>query len=289
VSDVTSRWVRTCRTTQEDDAGEEEEPKQGRQHCEGGSSDEHFHRLGQEGGGQESDGDGAEPGDEQRRQHDQHGEPATDRQSAGQGAEDRRQDQLPQHRCQEREEGTPPGRGPRRPHATGAPTTGGQDRASIGAPPGRRRMARHRPSGRGIVAGTVSGTRTRPQLPDDERPAWDLDRVKDAVAGMLAQRPPDIHLIARQLHLSQRTLQRRLRGAGVTYGGLVAEVRRQAAERLLQDQRRKIADVARALGYSDPAHFTRAFVRWTGISPRGFRGRAGAGDQGRSVSPKLPR
>jgi AraC-like DNA-binding protein len=139
------------------------------------------------------------------------------------------------------------------------------------------------------VAGTVSGTRRRPQLPDDERPAWDLARVKDAVAGMLAQRPPDIHLIARQLHLSQRTLQRRLRGAGVTYGGLVAEVRRQAAERLLQDQRRKIADVARALGYSDPAHFTRAFVRWTGVSPRGFRGRVVTGDQDRPESPKRPR
>ncbi len=70
---------------------------------------------------------------------------------------------------------------------------------------------------------------------------------------------------------SARTLQRRLRSAGLTYGHLVAEARRASAEQLLADRSRTIADVARRLGYSDPAHFTRAFQRWTGVTPRAFR------------------
>jgi AraC-like DNA-binding protein len=43
------------------------------------------------------------------------------------------------------------------------------------------------------------------------------------------------------------------------------------AEQMLANLRDKIGDVARALGYSDPAHFTRAFRRWTGLTPRDFR------------------
>jgi AraC-like DNA-binding protein len=71
--------------------------------------------------------------------------------------------------------------------------------------------------------------------------------------------------------LSPRTLQRRLHHAGLTYAQLIAEARRSSAERLLADRSCTIADVARSLGYSDPAHFTRAFQRWTGVTPRAFR------------------
>jgi len=46
-----------------------------------------------------------------------------------------------------------------------------------------------------------------------------------------------------------------------------------AAEQMLADSARAIGDVAPALGYSDPAHFTRAFLRWTGLTPRDFRRR----------------
>ena len=104
---------------------------------------------------------------------------------------------------------------------------------------------------------------------------WDIDWVRSAVAAVLVDRAPDITLVAKRLRTSRRTLQRRLQGSGLTFGGLVAEVRRQTAERLLRDRARKIADVARTLGYSDPAHFTRAFSRWTGVSPRRFRNEPG--------------
>ncbi len=100
---------------------------------------------------------------------------------------------------------------------------------------------------------------------------YDVDHVRQVVAVLLLRRSPDIHLVADTMMTSPRTLQRRLRQAGVTYAHLIAEARRASAERLLADPGRSIAEVARRLGYSDPAHFSRAFQRWTGVSPRAFR------------------
>lgn len=84
---------------------------------------------------------------------------------------------------------------------------------------------------------------------------------------------PDIHRVADRLGTSVRTLQRRLRSDGVTYADVVQRTRCAEARELLRQDGR-IGDVARQLGYSDPAHFTRAFQRWTGVTPREFRRRA---------------
>jgi AraC-like DNA-binding protein len=51
----------------------------------------------------------------------------------------------------------------------------------------------------------------------------------------------------------------------------VQQARNTVAQRLLKQRALPIGDVGRALGYSDPAHFTRAFQRWTGVTPRDFR------------------
>ena len=102
--------------------------------------------------------------------------------------------------------------------------------------------------------------------------ARDFDRrVRQVVAARLAGGPLDVHQVAESVHTSPRTLQRRLRGAGLTYAGVVQQVRLEIARRMLRNPERKIRDVARVLGYSDPAHFTRAFQRWTGVTPRAFR------------------
>jgi AraC-like DNA-binding protein len=54
---------------------------------------------------------------------------------------------------------------------------------------------------------------------------------------------------------------------------------------MLKDRRRRIGDIARILAYSDHAHFTRAFQRWTGLTPREFR-RSGRRAATRDGSPK---
>jgi AraC-like DNA-binding protein len=88
------------------------------------------------------------------------------------------------------------------------------------------------------------------------------------VATLLRAGYPDVRLVAEALGLRTRTFQRRLREEGTTYGRLVAEARLDIAYRLLRDPDRKVIDVAFDLGYSDPAHFTRAFRAWTGLTPR---------------------
>jgi AraC-like DNA-binding protein len=107
--------------------------------------------------------------------------------------------------------------------------------------------------------------------PIPERTPYGPDDVRQVVTVLLGRRCPDIHLVADTMLTSPRTLQRRLQSAGLTYAHLVAEARRASAERLLAEPKLTIAEVGRMLGYSDPAHFTRAFQRWTGVSPRAFR------------------
>src|SRR5262249_36580534 len=101
--------------------------------------------------------------------------------------------------------------------------------------------------------------------------------VHQIVTRLLPGGSPNVRSVAEQMRLSTRTLQRRLSKEGLTFAGVVARARFDVAQRLLADPGRKVIDVALELGYSDPAHFTRAFMRWTGVAPREFReGRATA-------------
>ncbi|HEY3818845.1 MAG TPA: AraC family transcriptional regulator [Polyangiaceae bacterium] len=77
--------------------------------------------------------------------------------------------------------------------------------------------------------------------------------------------------VARRLHVSTRTLKRRLAEEGASFSGMLEEVRRQRALLLLEDRRLAVEEVAARLGYSDAANFTRAFRRWTGETPAAYR------------------
>lgn len=82
---------------------------------------------------------------------------------------------------------------------------------------------------------------------------------------------PTIDQTARRFGIPVRTLQRRLHDTGCTYSELVDEVRFDAACRLLADPQARVAEVSVALGFTDPSNFSRAFARWTGLSPREYR------------------
>ncbi len=77
--------------------------------------------------------------------------------------------------------------------------------------------------------------------------------------------------VAAKLHQSPRTLQRRLGDEGVTYRELVEQIRRDKALRLILAGSHNVGQVADLLGYGDVTNFSRAFRRWTGESPRGYR------------------
>lgn len=78
-------------------------------------------------------------------------------------------------------------------------------------------------------------------------------------------------LIVRLTGMSFRSMQRRLAREGETYSGIVTRIRQQLAEQLLADPGQRLTDVARQLGYSNLSNFTRAFRRWTGITPGEYR------------------
>jgi AraC-like DNA-binding protein len=77
--------------------------------------------------------------------------------------------------------------------------------------------------------------------------------------------------IAARLHMSKRTLQRRLEEEGLSYQELLDRVRAQKARSLVGDEGLELADVAFRLGFSDVSSFSRSFRRWTGVSPGRYR------------------
>lgn len=81
--------------------------------------------------------------------------------------------------------------------------------------------------------------------------------------------------MARLLGLSERTLQRRLAEIGRSYSDIVEDFRRAEAERLLRDTDVHLTEIAVRLGYTEHTSFTRAFRRWTGLTPSEWKVAAG--------------
>jgi AraC-like DNA-binding protein len=77
--------------------------------------------------------------------------------------------------------------------------------------------------------------------------------------------------IADRLHLSPRTIHRRLEEEGSSFRGIKDALRRDMALARLSKTRDSIAQVAADLGYADTSAFYRAFVEWTGMAPVHYR------------------
>jgi AraC-like DNA-binding protein len=77
----------------------------------------------------------------------------------------------------------------------------------------------------------------------------------------------DLERVAERLFMSGRTLKRKLQERGTTFRALLDDARFRQAQHLLEDPDLGIQQVAIALGYPDPACFTRAFRRWSGRTP----------------------
>lgn len=77
--------------------------------------------------------------------------------------------------------------------------------------------------------------------------------------------------MAKTLHMSRRTLQRKLAEVELSYQKLVDDTRRELALRYLEDPQKSATEVTFLLGFSGQSAFSRAFRRWTGISPTEYR------------------
>lgn len=101
-----------------------------------------------------------------------------------------------------------------------------------------------------------------------------------ALASLLRELLPygqtNIEGVASLLRMSTRTLQRRLRDWGFSFGEMLDDIRHAEAVRRLAAGGETMKEIAFMLGYSDQAHFTRAFGRWTGLAPRRYAQRISA-------------
>lgn len=96
--------------------------------------------------------------------------------------------------------------------------------------------------------------------------------LKVLVRSLLATRHVNEEMFARICGLSLRSFQRQLaENGGYRFREFVSQVRFDEAKSLLSDRRRPLNEVGRALGYSEQANFTRAFVRWAGMPPGEYR------------------
>jgi AraC-like DNA-binding protein len=98
-------------------------------------------------------------------------------------------------------------------------------------------------------------------------------RLRSAAPGQM----PGFEALAESLGMSLSTLRRRLDAEGTSYRLLKDGLRRDAALRQLSQSRKPVAEIALALGFTEPSAFHRAFRQWTGVSPGDYRqGRAPA-------------
>jgi AraC-like DNA-binding protein len=111
-----------------------------------------------------------------------------------------------------------------------------------------------------------------PKTPSGLGDAWDfVTALRALIRPYLAQGHPHLSLVAEIVGMSERTLQRRLAHSGLTYSGIVQEARFSIASDLMADSDLNIADIAFAAGYENAPHFSRAFKRLTGMTPRDYR------------------
>jgi AraC-like DNA-binding protein len=97
------------------------------------------------------------------------------------------------------------------------------------------------------------------------------EHAKGILKQLLAGQRPGIQDLARELHLSTRTLQRRLTEQGITFQRLLDEARRELARHYLLHSSRELNETAYLLGYEDANSFFRAFHHWEGTSPGQWR------------------
>ncbi|MYL47081.1 helix-turn-helix domain-containing protein [Virgibacillus halodenitrificans] len=97
------------------------------------------------------------------------------------------------------------------------------------------------------------------------------EMVKWMMKRSLAGGDSTLHLIAGELGVSKRTLQRRLHDEGINFNHLLAQVRQEQARGYLADPSLDIGEVAFLVGYEDQNSFYRAFRHWEGDTPSSWR------------------
>jgi AraC-like DNA-binding protein len=97
------------------------------------------------------------------------------------------------------------------------------------------------------------------------------DVVRQHLSNDLSHGRPAAAKLARRLHMSARTLERRLETEGTTFGAVLDDLRRRLALHHLGRRDISLSEIAFLLGFSQVGAFHRAFKRWTGTTPLEYR------------------
>lgn len=99
----------------------------------------------------------------------------------------------------------------------------------------------------------------------------EIEQLRREIARVLVKGESGIEHLAQATGTSVRTLQRRLKDAGVNYSDLQNDVRKTLALNLLENETLALGEIAFSLGYSEVSAFNHAFRRWVGQSPGDYR------------------
>ena len=102
-----------------------------------------------------------------------------------------------------------------------------------------------------------------------------IERCSSLIFWMRSCEPPlpDLGAVAARLHVSERTLNRRLQQEGTSFRQVRGELLNAWARQHLRETEHSVEAIAAALGYQDAANFRRAFRKQEGCSPGEFRRR----------------
>lgn len=98
-----------------------------------------------------------------------------------------------------------------------------------------------------------------------------LNDIRKLIIESLPSGIPSIIQIADHLHMSARTLKRRLAEKGLTFREQIQTIQQETAQHLLHNSNLSIAEIAFQTGFSEQSAFNRAFKRWTQLSPKEYR------------------
>lgn len=98
-----------------------------------------------------------------------------------------------------------------------------------------------------------------------------VEQVRRVLHSVLFTHKTSANDIAALFSLHPRTLHRRLKEHGTSFQQLVDDVRFEFARQSLQNSSLEVTEIAAMLHYADPSAFTRAFRRWSGVTPALWR------------------
>jgi AraC-like DNA-binding protein len=96
-------------------------------------------------------------------------------------------------------------------------------------------------------------------------------QVRRLLIDLLPSGKVDQEIVSSRLNRSASTLQRQLQEEGMSYREVLESTQRRLAETYLRDKKHSHAQIAYLLGYSEQSNFSRAFKRWTSMSPRQYQ------------------